>query len=139
MPASSVTAVKVSVFMSNSFLFTCPKPISANPFVHALFPILGARSQSKTLGGAGRTGQLVETGPNPLCHGLVRWRRVDLRDELDDGSVWCCTNLSFSCPTVTAAASALAWLGTALAPHGGSGQDACDAKILSARGALCIS
>src|SRR5476649_2703721 len=25
---------------------------------------------------------LVETGPNPARHGVVRWRRVDLRDEL---------------------------------------------------------
>lgn len=36
MPASSVTAAKVSVFMSDSLLFTCT--ISANPFVCALFP-----------------------------------------------------------------------------------------------------
>src|SRR5260221_3769150 len=25
---------------------------------------------------------LVEAGPNPAVHGVVRWRRVDLRDEL---------------------------------------------------------
>jgi putative transposase len=25
---------------------------------------------------------LVEAGPDPACHGVVRWRRVDLRDEL---------------------------------------------------------
>jgi len=27
--------------------------------------------------------RLVETGPDPACHGVVRWRRVDLRDELE--------------------------------------------------------
>lgn len=26
---------------------------------------------------------LVEAGPDPACHGVVRWRRVDLRDELE--------------------------------------------------------
>src|SRR5258705_6245225 len=26
--------------------------------------------------------RLVEAGPDPACHGVVRWRRVDLRDEL---------------------------------------------------------
>jgi transposase len=26
---------------------------------------------------------LVEAGPDPVCHGVVRWRRVDLRDELE--------------------------------------------------------
>ena len=26
--------------------------------------------------------ELVETGPDPLRHGVVRWRRIDLRDEL---------------------------------------------------------
>ena len=27
--------------------------------------------------------KLVEAGPDPACHGVVRWRRVDLRDELE--------------------------------------------------------
>src|SRR5260370_6116714 len=27
--------------------------------------------------------KLVEAGPDPTCHGVVRWRRVDLRDELE--------------------------------------------------------
>jgi transposase len=27
--------------------------------------------------------ELVETGPDPARHGVVRWRRVDLRDELE--------------------------------------------------------
>jgi transposase len=27
-------------------------------------------------------GELVEAGPDPAVHGVVRWRRVDLRDEL---------------------------------------------------------
>src|SRR5712664_3680174 len=27
--------------------------------------------------------RLVEAGPDPACHGVVRWRRVDLRDELE--------------------------------------------------------
>src|SRR6202048_940641 len=27
--------------------------------------------------------RLVEVGPDPACHGVVRWRRVDLRDELE--------------------------------------------------------
>ena len=27
--------------------------------------------------------RLVETGPDPACHAVVRWRRVDLRDELE--------------------------------------------------------
>src|SRR5471032_3704149 len=27
--------------------------------------------------------ELVEAGPDPACHGVVRWRRVDLRDELE--------------------------------------------------------
>jgi transposase len=27
--------------------------------------------------------KLVETGPDPARHGVVRWRRVDLRDELE--------------------------------------------------------
>src|SRR5260370_15389733 len=26
--------------------------------------------------------ELVEAGPDPAVHGVVRWRRVDLRDEL---------------------------------------------------------
>jgi len=26
---------------------------------------------------------LVEAGPDPACHGVVRWRRMDLRDELE--------------------------------------------------------
>jgi len=26
--------------------------------------------------------ELVETGPDPVRHGVVRWRRIDLRDEL---------------------------------------------------------
>ena len=26
--------------------------------------------------------ELVETGPDPMRHGVVRWRRIDLRDEL---------------------------------------------------------
>src|SRR5260221_7598202 len=26
---------------------------------------------------------VVEAGPDPACHGVVRWRRVDLRDELE--------------------------------------------------------
>jgi transposase len=26
---------------------------------------------------------LVEAGPDPVRHGVVRWRRVDLRDELE--------------------------------------------------------
>ena len=36
MPASSALEAKVSVFMSDSLLFTCT--ISVNPFVCALFP-----------------------------------------------------------------------------------------------------
>jgi transposase len=27
--------------------------------------------------------KLVEAGPDPACHGVVRWRHVDLRDELE--------------------------------------------------------
>jgi transposase-like protein len=27
--------------------------------------------------------KLVEAGPDPACHGVVRWRRVDSRDELE--------------------------------------------------------
>jgi transposase len=27
--------------------------------------------------------ELVEAGPDPAHHGVVRWRRVDLRDELE--------------------------------------------------------
>jgi transposase len=27
--------------------------------------------------------RLVEAGPDPACHGVVRWRRADLRDELE--------------------------------------------------------
>lgn len=27
--------------------------------------------------------ELVEAGPDPVCYGVVRWRRVDLRDELE--------------------------------------------------------
>src|SRR5260221_11381917 len=27
--------------------------------------------------------RLVEAGPDPACHGVVRWRRVGLRDELE--------------------------------------------------------
>jgi transposase len=38
-------------------------------------PKLTAEQQAELAG-------LVETGPDPARHGVVRWRRVDLRDEL---------------------------------------------------------
>src|SRR5271163_3994074 len=31
---------------------------------------------------AAELAELVEAGPNPAVHGVVRWRRIDLRDEL---------------------------------------------------------
>ena len=39
-------------------------------------PKLTAEQQAELAG-------LVEAGPDPACHGVVRWRRVDLRDELE--------------------------------------------------------
>ena len=39
-------------------------------------PKLTAEQQGELAG-------LVEAGPDPACHGVVRWRRVDLRDELE--------------------------------------------------------
>jgi transposase len=39
-------------------------------------PKLTAEQQAELAG-------LVEAGPDPACHRVVRWRRVDLRDELE--------------------------------------------------------
>ena len=39
-------------------------------------PRLTAEQQTKLA-------ELVEAGPDPVRHGVVRWRRVDLRDELE--------------------------------------------------------
>jgi len=40
------------------------------------------RSSKLTAAQRAALAELVETGPDPARHGVVRWRRIDLRDEL---------------------------------------------------------